>query len=227
MENDGWKISYVHEHRNGIQRSQTKVCATSRRLMTAIAAHYLEDSRASYRAYKKLADKALAQLKDEEFFRTLDQEDNSVAIIMKHIAGNMLSRWTDFLTTDGEKPDRNRDMEFVIEPQTTKDEVLAFWEKGWQCLFGALEPLRVEDLERTVLIRGREHTVVQAINRQMTHYVYHIGQIVFLAKHFRSAEWNSLSIPRNRSAEFNAFLSQATPGKANKEEQFERVVEFG
>jgi hypothetical protein len=190
-----------------------------------LAAHYLEDSLATFRTYKKLADKALAQLKDEEFFVTLDQEANSVAVIMKHIAGNMLSRWTDFLTTDGEKPDRNRDLEFVITPDASKDKLLAYWEEGWQCLFGALEPLRAEDMERTVFIRAQQHTIVQAINRQMTHYAYHIGQIVFLAKHFRSDAWNSLSIPRNRSAEFNAFLSQ-TPGEANKEEQFERVADF-
>ena len=190
-----------------------------------LAANYLEDSLATFRTYKKLADKALLQLKDEEFFVTLDQEGNSVAVIMKHIAGNMLSRWTDFLTTDGEKPDRNRDLEFVIAPDTSKDNLVAYWEQGWQCLFGALEPLQAEDMERPVFIRAQEHTVVQAINRQMTHYAYHVGQIVFLAKHFRSDAWNSLSIPRNRSAEFNAFLSQ-TPGKANKEEQSERVADF-
>src|SRR5213595_2603076 len=132
-----------------------------------ITRQYLDDAIASFRGYKKLAEKALDQITDEEFFVSIDEESNSVAVIMKHISGNMLSRWTDFLTTDGEKPDRNRDMEFVIEPQTTKAEALAFWEKGWQCLFGALEPLRAEDLGRTVLIRGQEHTVVQAINRQM------------------------------------------------------------
>ena len=170
----------------------------------SLATHYLEDSIASLRAYKKLADKAIAQLKDDEFFVTLDPEANSVAVIMKHMAGNMFSRWTDFLTTDGEKPNRNRDMEFVIESQTSKDEVIAYWEKGWQCVFDALEPLKADDLGRKVMIRNEEHTVIQAINRQLMHYANHIGQIVFLAKHFRSAEWKSLSIPRNRSAEFNA-----------------------
>ena len=170
----------------------------------SLATHYLADSIASLRAYKKLADKAIAQLKDDEFFITLDEEANSVAVIMKHMAGNMFSRWTDFLATDGEKPDRNRDMEFVIDPEKGKDEVVAYWEKGWQRVFGALEPLTAEDLGRKVLIRGEEHTVIQAINRQLMHYANHIGQIVFLAKHFRSTEWKSLSIPRNRSAEFNA-----------------------
>lgn len=144
---------------------------------------------------------------------------------MKHIAGNMLSRWTDFLTSDGEKPDRNRDMEFVIESQTTKAELLAYWERGWNCLFGALAPLRPEDFDKTVLIRGQQHTIVQAINRQLTHYSYHIGQLVFLAKHFRSAQWQSLSIPRNRSAEFNAYLA-TNPGPAQREGQFEVVAKF-
>ena len=190
-----------------------------------LAAHYLKDSLSSFRAYKKLADKAIAQLKDEEFFATLDEEDNSVAVIMKHIAGNMISRWTDFLTTDGEKPNRNRDSEFVLEPQTTKEAVLAYWEQGWQSLFSALDPLTSEDMERTVLIRGEKHTVVQAINRQMMHYAYHIGQMVFLAKHFRSMEWTSLSIPKNRSAEFNAYLGQA-PREADREKQFDAVIDF-
>lgn len=120
----------------------------------------------------------------------------------------MLSRWTDFLTSDGEKPDRNRDLEFVIESQTTKAELLAYWEKGWTCLFNALEPLQPDDFDKKVLIRGEEHTLVQAINRQLTHYSYHIGQIVFLAKHFRSSDWNTLSIPRNRSAGFNEYLEK-------------------
>lgn len=170
----------------------------------AIAQDYLNDARKAMRAYKKLADKALAQLKDDEYFITLDEEANSIAVVMKHIAGNAISRWTDFLTTDGEKPGRNRDYEFVILPETTKDDVIAYWERGWQCVFDALDPLQSEDLKKKIYIRGEEHTVVQAINRQLMHYAYHIGQIVFLAKHFRVADWNSLSIPRNKSAEFNA-----------------------
>jgi hypothetical protein len=173
-----------------------------------IVRNYFEDALSALRAYKKLAEKAIAQLKDEEFFVTLDQESNSVAIIMKHMAGNMFSRWTDFLTTDGEKPDRNRDMEFVIDGQTTKHDVIAYWERGWARVFEALEPLRPEDFEKTVTIRGEDHTIVEAINRQLMHYAYHVGQIVFLAKHFRSAQWESLSIPRNRSAEFNADEQQ-------------------
>ena len=157
-----------------------------------------------FRDYKKLAERAFAQISDEDFFRTLDEESNSIAINMKHMAGNMISRWTDFLTTDGEKPERNRDLEFVMLPETSKDDMLAYWERGWQCVFDAVEPLKPEDLMRTIRVRGQDHTVVQAINRQLAHYAYHVGQIVFLAKHFKSSEWQSLSVPKNRSAEFNA-----------------------
>jgi hypothetical protein len=171
-----------------------------------IGQHYLEDALKTFRDYKTLGERAFAQLSDEDFFRTIDDESNSIAVIIKHIAGNMLSRWTDFLTTDGEKPERNRDMEFVMQPETTKDEMLAHWEKGWTCTFEALEPLTPDDLMRTVRIRGEDHTVVQAINRQIAHYANHIGQIVYLAKHFKSSEWQSLSVPKNKSAEFNARL---------------------
>jgi hypothetical protein len=191
----------------------------------SLARHYLEDSIASLRAYKKLADKALDQLNENEFFITLDEEANSIAVIMKHMAGNMFSRWTDFLTTDGEKPDRNRDSEFVIEPKTGKDDVLAYWEKGWQRVFEALEPLSAEDLGRKVMIRGEEHTVIQAINRQLMHYANHIGQIIFLAKHFRSAEWKSLSIPRNKSVAFNDYLEQRA-ADAPKEHRFDEAAKF-
>ena len=169
----------------------------------AIVQNYFEDAIASLKTAKKLAEKAIAQMNDDELFVTLDEESNSVAVIMKHMAGNMFSRWTDFLTTDGEKPDRNRDMEFVIESNTTKADVLDYWERGWACVFAALEPLTLDDFEKTVMIRGEKHTIVQAINRQLMHYSYHIGQIVYLAKHFRSTEWKSLSVPRNKSAEFN------------------------
>jgi hypothetical protein len=174
----------------------------------SLAQHYLTDALKTFRDQKNLAERAFAQTSDEDFFRTIDRESNSIAINMKHMAGNMLSRWTDFLTTDGEKPNRERDMEFVILPDTGKAELLAYWEKGWQCVFAAIEPLGPEDLLRVVLIRGQEHTVMQAINRQIAHYAYHTGQIVYLAKHFKSSEWQSLSVPRNKSAEFNAHLQQ-------------------
>jgi hypothetical protein len=172
----------------------------------SIAQHYLEDALYTFRYYKKLAERAFAQISEEEFFKTLDEESNSIAVNLKHMAGNMISRWTDFLTTDGEKPERDRDMEFVMLPETTRDEMLAYWERGWKCVFDAVEPLKPEDLMRTVKIRGQDHTVVQAINRQLAHYAYHAGQIVYLAKHFKSSEWQSLSVPKNKSAEFNARI---------------------
>ena len=173
---------------------------------TSIGQHYLDDARQTFRDHKKLAERAFAQLSDEDFFRTIDPESNSIAIIIKHVAGNMLSRWTDFLTTDGEKPNRERDMEFVMLAETSRADLLAFWEKGWQAVFAAIEPLTPDDLMRTVAIRGQDHTVVQAINRQISHYANHIGQIVYLAKHFKSSDWQSLSVPKNKSAEFNASL---------------------
>jgi hypothetical protein len=193
--------------------------------MNDIVKDYQADSLATFRAYKKLAEKAIEQVKDDELFVAIDEEANSIAAVMKHIAGNMISRWTDFLTSDGEKPDRNRDMEFVIDPQTSRKDLIDYWERGWQCVFVAVEPLTAEDFEKKVLIRGEPHTIVQAINRQLTHYSYHIGQIVFLAKHFRSAEWKSLSIPRNKSADFNAYLTTA-PRVADKEQQFDAALGF-
>ena len=165
----------------------------------SLGQHYLDDALHTFREYKQLAERAFAQLSDEDFFRTIDDESNSIAVIIKHMAGNMLSRWTDFLTSDGEKPDRNRDMEFVMLPETTKDDMIAYWEKGWKCTFDAIDPLTPDDLMRTVKIRGEDHTVVQAINRQIAHYANHIGQIIYLAKHFKSSEWQSLSVPKNKS----------------------------
>ena len=169
-----------------------------------------------------MAEKAIALVNDDELFVTIDAESNSIAIVMKHMAGNMLSRWTDFLTTDGEKPTRNRDMEFVTESRD-KDELIDYWERGWNALFTAVEPLQLDDFEKTVSIRGEEHTIVKAINRQLTHYAYHIGQIVFLAKHFRSSEWKSLSIPKNKSAAFNQYLQQ---GKAAGQDRMEAAMTF-
>ncbi len=174
----------------------------------AIARNYLTDALKCFRDYKKLADKAMAQVSDEEFFRALDDEANSIAVISKHLAGNMRSRWTDFLTTDGEKPDRHRDTEFVITPETTRAAMLEAWERGWQCVFAAIKPLQPEDLARTITIRGQAHTVVEAINRQLAHYASHVGQIILLAKHWRGAEWQTLSVPRNRSTEFNQYLGE-------------------
>jgi hypothetical protein len=163
---------------------------------------YLEDALTLFAYYKKLAERAMDQVTDEQLFATLDGEANSIAIIVKHMAGNMRSRWTGFLTTDGEKPTRNRDSEFE-EPPAMRADLLAIWEEGWACFFSALQPLTDADLTRTVTIRGEAHSVMQAINRQLAHYPHHIGQIVLLAKHFCCDRWQTLSVPRKGSAEFN------------------------
>ena len=163
---------------------------------------YLEDSLAVFHYYKKLAEGAMAQVSDAQLTEVIDGESNSIAVIAKHMYGNMRSRWTDFLSSDGEKPDRDRDSEFVAPPQS-RGELMKEWEAGWACLFGALEPLTEADLNRTITIRSEPHSVMQAINRQVAHYSYHVGQIVMLAKHFQSDSWKSLSVPRHRSADFN------------------------
>jgi hypothetical protein len=167
-----------------------------------IGAEYLADVLRNFRSYKKLAEEALAQVTDEEIFRLIDPEANSIAMLIKHMAGNMRSRWTDFLTTDGEKPNRHRDQEFEIAPGTTRAEVMRWWEEGWECVFNAITPLQPEDLVRKVQIAGREHSVLQAMTRQLLHYAGHVNQMVLLAKHFRGAEWKSLSIPKGMSESF-------------------------
>ena len=164
--------------------------------------HCLADAIGQFRKYYALAGGALAQVEDADFFRTIDPESNSIALIVKHLAGNMRSRWTDFLTTDGEKPDRNRDTEFEREARDTREAILERWEHGWNRLFAALAPLTEADLSRQVPIRGEPHTVQQAVHRQLTHYAYHVGQIVFLARHFAGTRWKSLSIPKGKSKEF-------------------------
>ncbi|HEV2118259.1 MAG TPA: DUF1572 domain-containing protein [Terriglobales bacterium] len=163
---------------------------------------YLEDSLSLFRYYKKLGEGAMAQVSDEQLLAVLDPEMNSIAQIVKHMAGNMRSRWTNFLTSDGEKPDRHRDSEFE-EPPATRVELMKMWEAGWGCVFNALEPMGPADADRKVTIRGEAHSVMQAVNRQLAHYAYHVGQIVFLAKHLQHARWKSLSIPRRQSAVFN------------------------
>lgn len=167
---------------------------------------YIEDAISVLRNHKRLADESIRRLSDEQLNQVLDPEMNSIALIMKHMAGNMRSRWTDFLTTDGEKPDRNRDQEFIAPPPT-REALLGMWEHGWQIVLSTLGSLTDKDLARTVTIRGEAHSVMQAINRQLAHYPYHCGQIVFLAKHFLSDHRESLSVPRNRSAEFNQRMS--------------------
>lgn len=167
---------------------------------------YLKDSVSLFQYYKRLGENALAQCPDSGLFATLDEENNSIAIVVKHMAGNMLSRWTDFLASDGEKPSRNRDAEFE-EPPKTRAEVLDLWDAGWKCMFTALEGLNDASMTQTVKIRGEEHSVMQAINRQVAHYSYHVGQVVMLAKHFAGANWKSLTIPKKKSGEFNADVA--------------------
>ena len=167
---------------------------------------YLKDSIDVFRYYKKLGERATAQCPDDALLASLDAESNSIAIIVKHMAGNMRSRWTDFLTTDGEKPDRNRDTEFE-KPPRTRAELMELWERGWKYVLDALEPLGDEDLVRTITIRTEPHSVMQAINRQVAHYSYHVGQIVYIAKHLAGNNWQSLTVPKKKSAEFNARVA--------------------
>lgn len=173
---------------------------------------YIEDALAIFRQYKQLGERAMQQVSDPQLFASLDEESNSIAIIVKHMAGNMRSRWTDFLTTDGEKPSRNRDGEFV-DPAATREALMKEWEEGWACVFGAIEPLTDADLSRAITIRGEAHSVMQAINRQLAHYPQHIGQIILLAKHYAGERWHTLSVARNKSAEFN---QKVTAGEASQ-----------
>jgi hypothetical protein len=193
--------------------------------MSSFHKDYLADAVQSFRNYKKLADRAIEQVSDEEFFAVIDVESNSIAVIVKHIAGNLHSRWRDFLTTDGEKPDRDRDQEFEMI-EDTRESLMGFWDSGWETLFGSIEPLTEEDFGRTITIRGEPHTVVEAINRQLTHYSYHIGQIVFLAKHLKSTEWKTLSVPRNRSAQYNQHLADQRAAGIEKSDRIETAIEF-
>ncbi len=170
--------------------------------MTDLATHYLDEVRRQMRGNKRLAEAAIAQLNDDELFVTLDPESNSIAALVKHLAGNMRSRFTDFLTSDGEKPDRFRDREFELDATTTRTDVMRWWDEGWAQVFATLDTLKPEDVMRTVTIRGEPHTVLQAINRQIAHYASHTGQIIFLAKHLRSNNWKTLSIPRGKSEEY-------------------------
>jgi hypothetical protein len=172
-----------------------------------IEQHYLDDALRQLRKLKTLADQALAQTTDEHVFATLDSESNSIALIMKHLAGNMRSRWTEFLTTDGEKPDRERDREFEIGSADTREHVVSEWNRGWAVLFEAISSLTPVDLGKTVRIRGESHSVIEAINRQTSHYAAHVGQIVLLAKHYAGSRWRTLSIPRGKSKEFDVSKS--------------------
>ncbi|MFZ0561439.1 MAG: DUF1572 family protein [Terriglobales bacterium] len=170
--------------------------------MTDLASQYLEEMKRQFRGHKRLGEAAMAQLHDKEFFVALDPESNSVGMLVKHIAGNARSRFTDFLTSDGEKPDRFRDQEFEVSDNATREEVMRWWEQGWAHVFSTLDSLGSEDVQRTVTIRGEPHSVMQALNRALAHYAQHIGQIVFLAKHLRSGQWQTLSIPRGKSEDY-------------------------
>jgi len=181
----------------------------------SFAAQYLNESFRGFRGYKRLAEGGMAQLGDQDFFHTPDPESNSVALIVKHITGNLRSRWKDFLTSDGEKPDRNRDQEFVLGAGDTRDELMRRWEESWEIVFSSLQSLTPEDvIARTVYIRGDAHTVLQATNRSLAHTAYHVGQILYLGKHLRGSEWSSLSIPRGKSAEFNAQRPEERKARA-------------
>lgn len=162
---------------------------------------YLADSLSLFRYYKRLGEGAMAQVSDADLLWAPDEEANSIALIVKHLAGNMRSRWTDFLTTDGEKPDRRRDSEFEAPP-ASREALLQLWESGWDCLFAALTPLEESQLGARVRIRGEAHSVLQAINRQLCHYAYHVGQMVTIARERRGRDWQSLSVPRGASAEY-------------------------
>lgn len=166
-----------------------------------VATHYLEDALLSFRKQRKLAEDALAQVTDEQFFHALDPESNSLALIVKHVAGNQRSRWRDFLTSDGEKPDRRRDTEFELAGGDDRAALMARWHEGWELVLSAVGALAPADLLRTVTIRGESHSVLEAIDRQLVHYAHHAGQIVFLAKHLAGPRWRTLSIPRGRSSE--------------------------
>jgi hypothetical protein len=190
--------------------------------MSDLGQHYLDNAIGEFQLLKKQGERAMAQLTDEEFFIALDAESNSIAVLIKHLAGNMRSRWTDFLTSDGEKPDRFRDQEFELDSATTREQLLQWWEEGWQLVFSALEPLQPEDAMRTIIIRQEPHTVVQAINRQLTHYATHIGQIVFLAQHLKSGDWKTLSVPRGQSEQFNQQHLERLKAKADQQKPLSR-----
>ncbi len=172
-----------------------------------IIENYKTDTIEAFRNYKKLAERAVEQVNEDEYFRAIDAEANSIAVIVKHLGGNLRSRWTNFLTEDGEKADRDRDSEFVTEADT-RESLTALWETGWRALFDTLESLKIEDFGRTVKIRGEDFSVIKALNRSLAHTAYHVGQITFLAKHFRASEWKTLSVPRGQSGEFNAYLAE-------------------
>lgn len=193
--------------------------------MENVVENYRENALETFRGYKRLADAALDQVSDEDFFRPIDRESNSIAVLVKHIAGNQRSRFTDFLTSDGEKSDRDRDSEFITDKES-RTQLMDSWENGWRTLENAVEDLKTEDFRKSVSVRGEPHTISEALTRQLTHYAYHIGQIVFLAKHFCSADWATLSVPRNESVRFNEYLREKNAKEEAKSHPLDGPVEF-
>ena len=165
--------------------------------------NYLNNVHNQFKYYKRLGDRTFAQLKDEDLFWVSDEDANSIAILVNHLSGNMISRWTDFLTTDGEKSFRHRDAEFQ-ETIKSREQLLSRWEKGWDCLFKAIESINESNFESSIYIRNQKHTITEAVNRQMMHYAYHIGQIVFIGRMLKGGNWESLSIPKGKSKEYNS-----------------------
>lgn len=177
-------------------------------MANALGQHLIEEIESRYRSHKTLAESALAQVPDEDIFRTLDREANSLAVLIQHMGGNLRSRFTDFLTSDGEKPDRHRDAEFEVTPETTREQLMARWEEGWGYLLSTLASLSPDDLSKTVTIRHEPHTVVEALERSLCHQAYHVGQIVMLAKHYVSETWRPLTVPRGKTEEFNRRMAE-------------------
>lgn len=180
---------------------------------------YLASVKKQFEYYKLLGDKTFEQLSDEDLFKQQNTDSNSIAVIVKHLSGNMLSRWTDYLTTDGEKEWRNRDAEFE-ETLSTKQQVIELWEEGWKCLLNALDSIKEDDLEKIIFIRNQGHTVMEAINRQLAHYPYHVGQIVFIGKMLSNNGWKSLSIPRNASKQYNSEKFSAPKQKGHFTDEY-------
>ncbi len=174
-----------------------------------VGQHLIEELEKRFRGHKTLAEAALAQVSDEDLFLTLDRETNSLAVLVQHMGGNLRSRFTDFLTTDGEKPDRHRDAEFEVAPDTTRAQLMARWEEGWGCLLSTLASLTPDDLLKTITIRHEPHSVVEALQRSLCHQAYHVGQIVMLAKHYVSETWRPLTVPRGKTEEFNRRMAEA------------------
>lgn len=190
-----------------LQPSLLRTLHSKNEMTQQILQNIIDEAALGFRSYKSLADKALAQISDEQFFQTIDEESNPATAIVKHIGGNLRSRWTDFLTSDGEKQDRHRDTEF--EPENdTRSSLMELWETGWSTLFATLDSLRPDDMGKIVKIRGEDHTVVKALNRSLAHTASHVGQIIFLAKHLQAKDWKTLSIPRNKSADFNSYMDK-------------------